>query len=387
MIFNESEKQVTAGTRPVTQQAEPRVITFRLSTSVEPPRPKKSRPLRTAGYILLMIALLALTLFILLRDADTKAMWDTLMSANLFYVAIASGLIFLQQLVFGYILLALTSQSLRPPYPRMLGFNTAMIGFFFNNITPSSSGGQPMEIYYLYRCGVSITHSTLSFVMLSLYYYSSKIIFGLFAMVYNPALAWTALDGYRFFYFLGFIVPLGMIVVTTALIFRPAMISSWAKIALEWLIDKRVIKRRQLWRERLEKWTEQYVGGSDRFKNNMKLIGQTFVIYLAGHFLFYQTTYFSALAIGERPPFWDFFALQSLYFITATSLPTPGGVGLGESSFVTIFRSLMEKSDALAVMLLSRSITLYLFLIVAGGVALYAFATAGKGRYRLYKRQ
>lgn len=385
MNFSESDNQPREDAQ--FERRQPEHVTFRLRTSVEPPRPKKSRPLRTLGYLALMAALLGLTLFILLKDADTQAMWQTLTSANIFYVIVASGLIFLQQLIFGYILLALTSQSLRPPYPWMLGLNTAMIGFFFNNITPSSSGGQPMEIYYLYRCGVSFTNSTLSFVMLSLFYYSSKIFFGLFAMIYDPKLAWNALAGYRFFYFLGFIVPLGMIVVTTALIFRPEMIASWARMALEWLIDKRVIKRRQLWRERLEKWTEQYVGGSDRFKQNLKLIGQTFAIYITGHFLFYQTTYFSALAVGESPPFWDFFALQSLYFITATSLPTPGGVGLGESSFVTIFRPLMGDADALAVMLLSRSITLYLFLVVAGGFALYAFSTAGKGRYRLYERQ
>ena len=54
---------------------------------------------------------------------------------------------------------------------------------------------------------------------------------------------------------------------------------------------------------------------------------------------------------------------------------------------MTIFRPLMGEADALAVMLLSRSITLYLFLVVAGGFALYAFSTAGKGRYRLYERQ
>src|SRR5574344_3126750 len=44
-------------------------------------------------------------------------------------------------------------------------FKYALVGFFFSSITPSSSGGQPAQIYFMKKDKLSMAHSTLSLLI------------------------------------------------------------------------------------------------------------------------------------------------------------------------------------------------------------------------------
>ncbi len=41
----------------------------------------------------------------------------------------------------------------------------ALIGFFFSSITPAASGGQPMQVYYMYKDKISVANSTLALLI------------------------------------------------------------------------------------------------------------------------------------------------------------------------------------------------------------------------------
>ncbi|MDO5733576.1 MAG: lysylphosphatidylglycerol synthase transmembrane domain-containing protein [Eubacteriales bacterium] len=352
-------------------------------TEVEMATPSKLKPSQSFLYILGMLLILLLTFHLIFRHYDKSAVKSILSSANFFYIFIAVGLIFLMQVTFGTVLLGLTARSDEQKYPFMLGLNTAMIGFFFNNITPSSSGGQPMEIYYLYRCGVRIANASLSFIALSLFYYLAKLVLGLLAFFLNPKAAWAALSGYHLFFIIGTVIPIFMAMLCLMLLFRPKLVANISRRCLEFLIAKRIIKRRQSARLKLDNWLEQYEGGSRHLSANLSEICQNFVYFLAGTLASYTASYFCALAIGARPNYFEFMRLQSLYYLTSTALPTPGAVGLGESSFAKIFSYCLGPEKAVATMILSRSVSLYFFLLIALGFVIYAFSTAGRGQYRI----
>ena len=40
-----------------------------------------------------------------------------------------------------------------------------VIGFFFSAVTPAASGGQPMQIYYMYKDGIAVSNSTLALLL------------------------------------------------------------------------------------------------------------------------------------------------------------------------------------------------------------------------------
>ena len=42
------------------------------------------------------------------------------------------------------------------------GIKYALVGFFFSSVTPSASGGDPMQIYYMKKDGLAMGHSALA---------------------------------------------------------------------------------------------------------------------------------------------------------------------------------------------------------------------------------
>ncbi len=358
------------------QERSPDYLKFQLSPvrkDVEASAPDKLKPLHSFLYLLGMALLLYVTFQIIFKHYDRQAVARILQEANLFYILFALIAVFILQAVFGHILLVLTGHAAGRRYPFHIGLTTAMIGFFFNNITPSSSGGQPMELFYLHRRGIRVAHATLSFVALSLYYYLSKLILGAMAFFWNPARAWQSLQGYRPFFIVGSLLPFLMAWACFFLLFRPQFIGRVARRILNFLIARRLIKRRQQSRERLEDWLEQYEGGSRLLSAKLPLFLQLFAYYLLATAVYYMAFYFSAVAIGLRPAFWEFMRLQSLYILTASAIPTPGFVGLGESSFAKLFSPLLTADGAVATMIVARTVTLYFFLLIALGFTIYGF--------------
>ena len=64
--------------------------------------------------------------------------------------------------------------------------------------------------------------------------------------------------------------------------------------------------------------------------------------------------------------FLDVVLLQAVLFITVSALPLPGTVGVGESGFLLLYKTLFPGAYLGSGMLLSRGINLYLYVIVTG---------------------
>ena len=45
-----------------------------------------------------------------------------------------------------------------------------MIGFYFSSITPSSSGGQPAQVYFMKKDNIEVGHSSLSLLVMVMFY-------------------------------------------------------------------------------------------------------------------------------------------------------------------------------------------------------------------------
>ena len=66
--------------------------------------------------------------------------------------------------------------------------------------------------------------------------------------------------------------------------------------------------------------------------------------------------------------------LQSFVAVCIDILPMPGGVGVNEGFFVTLFKQIMSRSTAVSAMLLSRGVNFYILMIIGAVVAVYTSA-------------
>ena len=51
-------------------------------------------------------------------------------------------------------------------YLKCLGF--AFVGFYFSSITPSSSGGQPAQMFYMSKAKINLSYSSLNLLIIRL---------------------------------------------------------------------------------------------------------------------------------------------------------------------------------------------------------------------------
>ena len=63
----------------------------------------------------------------------------------------------------------------------------AFIGFFYSAITPSSTGGQPMQLYHMNKDGVEISHGTIVLLLQAASYHIITLLYMLVGSVVNGA--------------------------------------------------------------------------------------------------------------------------------------------------------------------------------------------------------
>ena len=133
------------------------------------------------------------TYYIIFKDQDIYSLVDNLKHVNLFYIFIG----FLLMLCF-YLLEAINVKNILKSFGEKITlkqtFNSTLIGAFFSAITPASSGGQPMQVYYLSKKdGVKVSHSTLALLIHLLGHQFSIVSIGIICALLNPIIFETKL--------------------------------------------------------------------------------------------------------------------------------------------------------------------------------------------------
>ena len=117
--------------------------------------------------ILFFGLLLALTFWLIFKDQDMLSVLPAVLKANPLFVAL--GML----CMFGFIYCeAANIYFLSNTFRERVRFKSclkyAFVGFYFSSITPSSSGGQPAQVYYMNKDNVKVGASTLSFLIMHL---------------------------------------------------------------------------------------------------------------------------------------------------------------------------------------------------------------------------
>ena len=125
---------------------------------------EKSKVKKTLLNIALFLLLIILTFWLILKDQNTEEIMLAVDKAKKQYLLIG--------MVAMTIFISCEAINVRRIL-KGLGEKTtffknlkyALIGFFFSAITPAATGGQPMEIYYMHKDGISVANSTLALLV------------------------------------------------------------------------------------------------------------------------------------------------------------------------------------------------------------------------------
>ena len=243
------------------------------------------------------------------------------------------------------------------------------IGFFFSTITPSASGGQPAQVVAMKRDGTPAASGALDMLLVTIGYNTAAMIWGVFALFAAGGLT-ERLGGPG-----GLLLGLGLAVFALLdvamflFLFLPGparkllcgCIGLGARIFPR--LDKAGLEAKA------DEHLTEYRRGAQLIRRAPALLIQVVGLSMiqlacsyAMPYVVYRAFGLSGFGLGEM------MALQALCSIAVGYLPLPGSAGAAENVFLRGFLLVYGESLVAPAMILTRTMSCYLVLIVTGVV-------------------
>lgn len=249
----------------------------------------------------------------------------------------------------------------------------SFIGFFYSCITPSASGGQPMQVVAMRRDRIPVAVSSVVLAIVTITYKMVLVLIGTAVMLFHPASVMRCLEPVKSLVILGIFLNVICITVLLLLVFDPNAVYRIMKAVLSMVNRIRPLKHPERQEEKLEQLIGQYRGAAKFYRSHKHVILHVFFItFLQRCFLFLITwfVYRSFGLTGYSLPV--ILTLQAMISVAADMLPLPGGMGISENMFLEIFLPVFGETLVLPGMVLSRGISYYTQLLVSAFMTIIA---------------
>jgi len=255
-------------------------------------------------------------------------------------------------------------------------FYNNVTGLFFSNITPSSAGGQPFQVYHFSRLGLESSTSTN--IIFSRLMVMNIMQFIVILLSLKQGIALLSSSGNGSYILVAGMATTAILTLMLVLVFiKPTAAGTFAR-RIEGNRFGRLIGRlakNEKWAERFSNWTVE-LRDSFRFLwahrvyallVDLLLFACDQVIWAYG--LYYPLCHLS----GETLPFLDFLFAFILCGLVSAYIPTPGSSGSVEASYGLVLGGMTGASGtALSAVFLWRFGSYYLHLLFGGLVYFFA---------------
>ena len=259
-------------------------------------------------------------------------------------------------------------------------FLTACVGFFFSAITPSASGGQPMQVYYLRSKGIPVSVSSVAFLVMAMCYKLILVLIGLGLALFSRGFLRVHLGSMMFLFWVGLLLTGGWMVFLGLMVFRPGLARGMLIWGMSVLEELRIMKNRELRQAALEVSMEMYEDAAEHLKKHPALLLEVLGVMLLRRGVMFSVTWCVYRALGLSGVSWiEIALLQAVISVCADMLPLPGAMGISEGLFLKAYAPVFG-ALALPGMVLSRGIGHYSQLLFCGVISVLALAFLNRNR-------
>ena len=247
------------------------------------------------------------------------------------------------------------------------GLKIGLIGIYYSYITPSSTGGQPMQSAYLRRDKIPVGISTAVLVMKFFCYQCAFVLCSFVSFLFMYPKLSEQNPGILPFIVLGLIVNGLSIVFFPSLFFKPVLHGICR--AAKWLVNKiGFLKKRFHLLDSIDRFEADFGSYTDDFKQKKKSLLAGILLSIPQFILQMSVIYFIFRAFGYREVnYFEIFAIQSLLQVSVSFMPMPGASGAQEIGFSSYFKNYFVNNDLYAAVMVWRFFTYYL-VVIAGAL-------------------
>ena len=322
---------------------------------------RKKSNLKMTRNLVFFILLIIFTFWIILKDQDFNELIEALNSTNKLYVLIAAllmlGVYLMETINVRSVLFSLGEKDI----PILRAFKYTCIGNFFSAITPAATGGQPIEVYYMNKDGISTSNATLAMLMQLCGFQTSILVLSIIGAVLSPHLL---SGGVLWFYILGITINAVALILMILGAFSEKMIYLTRNFLVKIMTTFKVRNAKGK-TEKLDLEIKKYVDSAKLIRNNKKIFFQSVLRVFIQICLYHSIPYFIYRAFGlNEMSFIELFSMQAILYTTVSGIPLPGSIGVSETLFMKLYTSAFGKSILSGAMLLYRFVSFYFYIML-----------------------
>ncbi|WP_066679199.1 lysylphosphatidylglycerol synthase transmembrane domain-containing protein [Clostridium septicum] len=336
---------------------------------------------KTSLYLLVLIVITFFIYLTIFKNQDFSKIAEVIASANPIIIICATSLIILFIFCEAFnINLLLNSMNYNISFLNSIKY--AITGFFYSSITPSSTGGQPMQLYKMKRDGINLSHGTLVLLVELACFQTVTLILG------GISLIWASMTNIQITSFIKFLAVLGFFI--NILIVISIWISIFSKSFSEkvygficFLVNKLFfiseIKKEKIIYS-LKSSLKKYNECAEFLKKQPILFLKCLSITTIQVVGLFSIPYVVYLALNEKgTSFISMFIIQSIVYLASSFIPMPGAAGISENNYISLFSKIYPIGVLNSAVLLTRVVNFYLPLIITF-IALLGIEIASKKR-------
>lgn len=316
-----------------------RRINLMSNTQPEMVKPGKTRKL--LRFILIVVINIGIVAYIAVKEFGSDAggvqniaRLDINMAYLIFGVACFGVAVLMETLKYQAMMRAAAGR------PDLRGaFECAILGKYYDNITPLGSGGQPFQIYYLKKRGLSNGTCAALPIAGFLVLQAAFVLVAVTIFIFNGSVA-ENVAAIRISAYVGLIFYLFVPVCIILLTIIPKAFGSMVRACVKALYKIHIIKDYDLALTRI-------FGSLGEYRESLKILWRSprLLVKLLIFSIIYQVAilsipFFVLRAFGGTHSWGMVFSLMVFIYAAITIIPTPGNAGAAEGSFYAVFTSL-----------------------------------------------
>lgn len=319
----------------------------------------------------IFLVIMGLTFYAVMHGQNLGQIWESIRKMSPFYlgIAIVTALFFVsaEGCMIWYLLRSLNGRS---SLGRCICYS--FIGFFYSGITPSATGGQPMQLYHMKKDGNDLSESSVVLMTVALIYKFVLVVIGIGILAFWNAPLKGYLKGYYGLYLLGLALNGILVAALLAVMLAPGVIQGIVGGAERLLVRLRILKKSTQREEKVLRFVDGYQAAVKFLtENKSKVFVVTIFTFLQRASVFFLTAVIYRGFALEGAGFFTIMALQASVYIAVDMLPIPGSQGITELMYQRVFSTIFTGGLLLPSLYVTRGINFYLMLVVSLAVMLF----------------
>lgn len=247
----------------------------------------------------------------------------------------------------------------------------SLIGFYYSNITPGASGGQPMQVYYLNKNKVPIGIGTSALSIKFLCSQLMMVLIGSVLWICNAQFVQTELASVKWLLICGLIINGAAVPLVLMIAFCRHLVQVLCNGIIHLGAKIRLIKDEEGMKVRVASTLDTYHASILAIsKKPWQILEQIFYALLSILSL-YSVTLSVYYAFGlSGTPWYQIMTVASLLFLSVSFTPLPGASGAQEGGFLLFYRNVFTGGTKNLALLIWRFFTYYMFLLVGGVITI-----------------